>query len=177
MPNIKPLRKDYKSVKELYSSFSAVYKNLVYYACDGDNRFATGVDKVTFDSLSDTEVKELIMLTLSYGLKTNEDEFKSYITTQYSKGPSSILKSLVAHDIDHIKLAINDQKFQSLINSICFNDKTTASSILNKLKTRIGKMKSDELPPAQETDLLNSLIQSILDGKNVAPDGTVIEDQ
>ena len=174
MPNIKPLRRDYKSVKELYSSFSTVYKNMVYHACDGNDIFVTELGKVNWDSLSDSEVKELIILALSYGLETNEEMFKSYITTQYTK-PFSIFNSLLNHDIEHIKLILNDRNFQEIFTFIFMGDNLSASRVLSKLRTRIGKMKSDEQPTAAEIALLSALINSLLQGKNIARDGSAIE--
>lgn len=175
MPNIKPLKKDYRSIRGLHTSFPTVYKNLVYYACDSDARFILGLDKIVFDSLSDTEVKELIILTLSYGLETYEDEFKEYILNQYTK-TNSIFNSILNHDIDHIKLALNDQKFQNVFKLIFFGDVNMSTRVLTKLKTRFGKMKSDAKPGEGEISVLRSLIRSLLEGRNVAPDGTVIEE-
>lgn len=175
MPNIKPLKKDYKSIRELYASFPTVYKNLVYYACDGDGRFVTGFDKIVFDSLSDTEVKELIILTLSYGLETYEDEFEEYILNQYTK-TNSIFNSILNHDIDHIKLALSDKKFKDVFELLFSGDASVSTRMLTKLKTRFGKMKSDAKPGEGEISILKSLIRSLIEGRNVAPDGTVIEE-
>lgn len=177
MANIKPLKRDYKAVKETYNSFNTLYRNLVYYSCDGDARFLMDFDKINFEILSDTEVKELIIFTLSYGLKTHENEIKKYIMNQYNKNSSSILKSLIDHDIDHLKPALSDRNFQDVFALIFMGDAQKVSRVLTKLKNRVGKMKSDVLPPNEETALVESLIRSIIEGKNIAPDGTVIEDQ
>lgn len=174
MPNIKPLRKDYSSVKTLYASFNSVYKNMIYHACDGNGIFVVELSKVNWDSLSDSEVKNLIVLTLSYGLKTQENNFKPFITAQYPK-PFSIFNSLLNHDIEHIKLILNDRNFQDIFTSLFMGDAIPANRVISRLKTRIGKMDSENQPTAAEIALLSALINSLLQGKNIARDGTVME--
>ena len=180
MPNIKPLRRDYQNAKLLSHDETAPisYKKLVNLACDGEDLFISDLGKANFNTFTnDTHVKCLLVLMLSYGLKTDyEEDFKKYILSQYSKGDSSIFNLLLKHDVARIKQALQQQDFQKIFKLMFRGDENSAKKTLTKIINRVGTMNKNELPNETQQGLLESLIKSLIEGKQYLFTGEIVED-
>lgn len=170
MPNIRPLREGYEIAKDTKRDIKSNIRPIVDYAVKGNSRFVFELKRISWNSLSAKNVFDVILLMLSYGLKTKKELFEKYIRQENMKGTASLFNFMRKYDGTRIKNCLNTGSFRNVFSSL-FDDidqEVDWEKELNELCTRVTKITANNIKPEESADL-NALIDSIILGRNIDP--------
>jgi len=168
MPQPKPLRDMYKLIKGTKKDLRSNIKPLLDYAVRGNQKFIEDIPKVNWETLSSKDTLVMVLMTLSYGLKTNKKVFEDYIKKENMKSSVSLFHFMLDGDGQRIKNCLNTG---SLINALktIFTDPEALDDTLEKIHKRVTKIKLKDFSDAQHAQI-EALINSIIEGKNIDPE-------
>jgi len=171
MPNIKPLREGFDVVQKTKKEIKSTIKSMVDYAVKGNSKFVTELKRLGWNNLSAKDVFDIILLTISYGLKTRREPFEKYINQERMRGTTSVFKYMLNYDGVKVKERLNQGDFDTLFESI-FDD-IQLNSVYKKVEwhelcLRLSKITKNNIN-TDDVAKLKSLQDSIIYGKNVDP--------
>ncbi len=168
MANPRPLREGYPIAKTTKQEIKNTIKPLVDYSIKGNPMFVTGFTKINWNSLSAKNVFDVILLMISYGLKTNRNLFEKYIKRENMKGNISLFKFMREYNGVYLKSSLSDNSFSEIFKSL-FEETEQNINIekeLNELKIRVGKISPKDINPEEKADL-DAFIDTIILGRSI----------
>ena len=170
MANIRPLREGYEIAKDTKRDIKSSIKPIVDYAVKGNPRFVFELTRINWNSLPAKNVFDVILLMISYGLKTRREMFEKYVKQENMKGNASLFKCMRECDIQRIKNSLNTSGFRDVFSSL-FDDieqDVDWEKELHELIMRVAKITKNNIKP-EEAASISALIESIISGRNIDP--------
>jgi len=170
MSDPRPLKESYDITIDTKKDIKSTIKPLVDFAIRGNPRFVTDFTKINWTSLSAKNVLDMIILLLSYGLKTNKELFEKYIRKENMKGNVSLFSFMQKYDGVRLKNCLKSNDFREIFSSLFNNTNQDVDweKELNELCMRVAKITKNNITP-EDIANLTALIDSIFSGKNVEP--------
>lgn len=168
MPTPRPLREGYPITEITKKEIKNTIKHMVNYSIKGNPKFVIGLTKINWNSLSAKNVFDVILLMLSYGLKTNKDLFEKYIKRESMRGSVSLFKFMREYDGVYLKGSLNEDSFREIFESLFegIEQDVDVEKELNEIKTRVAKIGEKDIKSEEKANL-DALIDTIISGKSV----------
>lgn len=170
MANIKPLREGFDVVKGTKQEIKSTIRNMVDYAVKGNSKFVSELKRISWNSLPPNDVFSVIILIVSYGLKTRKEQFEKYVRQELMKGVTSVFQYMRDYNGVKVKERLNQGGFDTLFKSI-FDDidlDVDREKEWHELCLRLNMITKNNMD-ANDVAKLKSLQDSIINGENIDP--------
>ena len=166
MANIRPIREGFAIVKNIKSDIKSSVKTIVDHAVKGNSKFASELRRISWNSLPAKDVFYIILLIISYGLKTKRELFEKYVRQEYMRGNASLFSLMLDYSGVKVKECLNNCVFRKLFKSIF--KAIDWKKEFNELCMRLSRITRNDREPGDVAEI-EALIDSILMGRNVDP--------
>lgn len=167
MPQPKPLNNMYKLIGETKKDLKSNIQQLLDYATKGDPNFIKKIQKVNWNSLPSKDVLVMVLMILSYGLKTKKKVFEDYIKDENKNLSVSLFRSMLDGNGNKIKASLNKDSLTNALETI-FTESKDLNNTLENIHKRAIKINSKDFSN-EERAQIEALINSIIQGKNIEP--------
>lgn len=169
--NIRPIREGFEIVKNIKSDIKSSVKTIVDHAVKGNSKFASEFRRISWNTLTAKDVFYMILLIISYGLKTKKGLFEKYVRQEYMRGNASVFNLMLDYSGVKVKECLNNCGFRRLFKSIFedANQDIDWKKEFNELCMRLSRITRNDREPGDVAEI-KALIDSIFMGRNVDPD-------